>query len=320
MNTPNSSPSLAPLRPDSPVPPLNIGPIPDIIEYFLPLPAFYPQKRPENSQEALELLFSENNINARFEERCSSHQYFNNQAFGKPAIEELVDEQIDNPLFPDFKRLSLTDLPNVRAEGRRSDFRFAVISQNDEVNILFSKWSGQLVKGDGMSHSQLACGKEKASTSIAAGEIEFIDEGGTWKIKRLSNETGHFQCPAETLITPLVLLMEQELFSFASQFTLVLEYGNDSREIEINFADLRKIYDAKILAKETNNTIENSEKPVQLESVTNQEKEVTETPLLTTTNGFFGSRARRPLIPIDPQQDEEYKEESGSIFHPRSKH
>ncbi|MFJ1267091.1 hypothetical protein ACD661_00810 [Legionella lytica] len=324
MNTPNSSPSLTPiLHPSGPVPPLNLAPIPDPFDFFPPPLA--PQKKPNNSQEVLELLFSDHNINARFEERCNSLYYFNTKAFkfGELSIEEEVDKQIDNPSFPDFKRLSFADLPSVRAEGRRSDFRFAVINQNDTVNILFSKWSGKVVKGDGMSHSQLACGKEEASACIAAGEIEFIDEGGQWKIKRLSNQTGHFQCPVETLLAPLILLIKQEDFPFASQFNIVLEYGHDFREVEINFADLRKIYDKKILARETSNTKEHPDTLVQLDApVINEvpvikEKEVEEVPLLTTTHGFFGSNARRK---IDHQQDKEYQEEAGNRFNPRSQH
>ncbi|MDR3503693.1 MAG: hypothetical protein P4L79_14035 [Legionella sp.] len=314
MNAPNSSP-LSLIRSGSPVPTLIIDIIPDI----MPIIAHSPQQRPENSQEVLGLLFSEDNINARFEERCSSLQYFNNKAFGKPSAEELVNDQIDNPLFPEFKRLGLADLPNVRAEGGRSDFRFAVINQNDKVYILFSKWSGKLIKGDGMSHSQLACGKEESSTCIAAGEIEFVDVGGKWHINRLSNETGHFQCPVETLIAPLILLIEQDVFPFASQFTLALEYGNDSQEIEINFADLRKSYDTEILAKESNNTTENSQIFVQLEQPIIQEKEIGELSLLTT-NSFFAANSQRLSAKIDPQQDEEHQEDAGSTFIPRPRY
>lgn len=315
MNTPNSSPLIIPIHSGSPVPALSIDIIPDI----MPIIAHSSQKRPDNSQDVLELLFSESNIQARFEERCSSLQYFNNKAFGKSSMEELVNDRIDNPLFPEFKRLNLADLPSVRAEGTRSDFRFVVINQNDKVSILFSKWSGRLTKGDGMSHSQLACGKEESSSCIAAGEIEFIDVGGKWHINRLSNETGHFQCPVETLIAPLILLIEQEVFPFASQFTLALEYGSDYREIEINFADLRKSYDTKILAKENTNTTDNSQTFVQLEQPVIQEKESSEISLLTT-NSFFGANSRRPLTKIEAQQDEGYQEDAGSIFIPRPRH
>ncbi|MGL6028913.1 MAG: hypothetical protein ACRC0M_03960 [Legionella sp.] len=240
-----------------------------------PSPLTLPPPAPLNkSQEILDLLFAQTNVNSRFDSRCSSRDYFNGQTFGKVPKYDSVIVKINNPDFPKFRRLKLNDLAGILAEDECSDFRFVVLNIGGTPQLLFSMGAGRIMPGTALSHSMLACGKEEWSECIAAGMIYFQKKDDKWFINKLSNDSGHFRGSIETLISPLILLLEQNEFSFADKVVLELVNRSGSDEVEVSLEHLDLYYQQ--CALETAILDKQAIMPTQTECVSIAEQSITE--------------------------------------------
>lgn len=301
-----------------------------------------------NSQQTLNVLFAQKNVNSRFESRCSSLAYFNNQPLGKVSITDEVSTQIDDPKYPMFRRLHLNDLADVLAKNECSDFRFVVLNNGGTLEMLFSMGAGRIGRGTALSHSLLACGKEEYSKCVAAGMIYFQKEGDNWCIDKLSNDSGHFKGSVETLITPLILLLEQDTFSFAPQvlFELVISESH-SDTVNISLEHLKISYQQCDL----NTAIQHKQAiiPTQTEYVSIAEQSITgdnslnlkdtfvrapvldqndtpllapvlhqnDPPVLVTTLSIFNTAYKRNLVDKDEMLEDDI---NGFLFSSRKKY
>lgn len=259
MNSPNSSPIIIP-QGTIDIPP--IAPIISTTMHPMGPPPCTAKDTPNNEDELicvegqvadnsaiLEQLFAEANLAKKYEERCSSLDYFNNKAFGGRDCFKPHDDKIDHPLYPEFKRYSLHELSSVLEQGQQVDFRFVVIKNNTSAEILFSQGLGG---SNAMSHGQLACKKETYGSCVAAGEISFIAENGQWHVRCISNKSGHFKGEVATLIAPLLLLIEDPVFPFSPMLTISQYIKGSINDVEVSFAELRNKYDERVLKTSPN--------------------------------------------------------------------
>lgn len=125
------------------------------------------------------------------------------------------------------------------------DCRFAVVSNGNGLqNMYFSLHDG----ADGMSHAQVALGKESEGACISAGVLTFIKQDSRWVIQSLTNKTGHFEMDVEGLLNPIGIILNHMNDYLTETITIAPHASTigNADSFSLNISELRAKYEQSI--------------------------------------------------------------------------